>query len=91
MCITGDAFADPLRKLMEKNVATTLIFDCCFSGHMYRGETLINDPEFKITAVKQVRNLPENFCYTGFSVNVIRRGSRTLLNKGNGLTSQGDQ
>ena len=40
-CVTGADMGDCLLQLSSKKVWVTFIFDCCFSGHMYRG------PDFK--------------------------------------------
>ncbi|XP_048583923.1 uncharacterized protein LOC116614781 isoform X2 [Nematostella vectensis] len=41
VCITGKDFASYLELLASKEVFTTLMFDCCYSGHVYR------DAEYK--------------------------------------------
>ena len=37
MCITGKDFKRHLCNLMKKKCLVNTIFDCCFSGRLYRG------------------------------------------------------
>ena len=41
---------DYLVQLSKKKVSVSLVFDCCFSGHMYRG------PEFDKTDFKRTKS-----------------------------------
>ena len=53
-CVSGADLKDYLLELSNKSVSVTLIFDCCFAGHMYRGPELDNG-DFKCTKAREVK------------------------------------
>ncbi|CAH3116413.1 unnamed protein product [Pocillopora meandrina] len=50
-CITGEHFSPHLSKLINKGALVNVIFDCCFSGHMYRGNSEVKNT---YTGIKQL-------------------------------------
>nr|XP_058943153.1 uncharacterized protein LOC131771391 isoform X2 [Pocillopora verrucosa] len=49
-CITGEHFNPHLSKLINKGALVNVIFDCCFSGRMYRGNSEVKNT---YTGIKQ--------------------------------------
>ena len=53
MCVTGEDMRDYLVQLSKKRVSVTIVFDCCFSGHMYRGPDF-DEVDFKCIKAREV-------------------------------------